>query len=321
MMRNTLLFVLTLLGSSLCLGADDYPSRPVRVVAPSGPGSTTDLTARIISKALSEQFGKPFIVDNRAGAGGIIGNDIVAKAAPDGYTLLIATPSFTVLHAMSKSLPYNTEKDFTPVSHMLRFSNAIAVIPSLNVNTLKEFITLAQANPGKFNYGSSGYGAATHIWGELFKKAAKVNLVMIPFQGGGATVNAMLGGQVQMTLTTIPTFLPQVKAGRLKVLAVTTDGKRSPTLPDVPSTSEAGLPGMSVYGWQGIVGPAGMSKAVVEKLNREVLRALADPAVSKPFIADAGEVVGGSPADFSKYLRDELKRYVDVVKSAGITPQ
>ena len=320
-MRNALLFVLTLFGASLCLGAEDFPSRSVRVVAPSGPGSTTDLTARIISKQLSEQLGKPFIVDNRPGAGGVIGNDIVAKAAPDGHTLLIATPSFTVLNAMKKSLPYNTEKDFTAVAHMVRFTNAIAVIPSLNVTTLKEFIALAQANPGKFNYGSSGYGAATHIWGELFKKAAKVNLVHVQFKGGGATVTAMLGGQVQMILTTIPTFLAQVKAGKLKALAVTTDGKRSPTLPDVPSTSEAGLSGMSVYGWQGIVAPAGTPKAVVDKLNREVTRALADPLVSKPFIADAGEVVGSSPAGFSKYLRDELKRYVEVVKSAGITPQ
>ena len=320
-MRNVLLLVLVSLGSSLCFGAEDYPGRPVRVVAPSGPGSTTDFTARLISQQLSEQLGKPFIVDNRAGAGGIIGNDIVAKSAPDGYTLLIATPSFTVLSAMTKVLPYNAGKDFTAVSHMVRFTNALVVIPSLNVNTLKEFIALAQANPGKYNYGSSGYGSATHIWAELFKKAAKVDLVHIQFKGGGATVAAMLGGQVQMILTTIPTFLVHVKSGKLRALAVTTDGKRSPSLPDVPSTGEAGLPGMSVYGWQGIVGPAGIPKAIVNKLHREVVRALAVPAVSKPFIEQAGEVVGGSPDEFSRYLRDELRRWVEVVRSAGITPQ
>ena len=319
-MRSALLLVLISFGSSFCLGAEDYPSRPVRVIAPSGPGSTTDFTARVISHQLSEQLGKQFIVDNRAGAGGIIGNDIVAKAAPDGYTLLIATPSFTVLSAMTKSLPYNASKDFAAITHMVRFTNAVVVIPSLNVSTLKEFIALARANPGKFNYGSSGYGSATHIWAELFNKAAKVNLVHVQFQGGGATVAAMLGGQVQMIITTIPTFLMHVRSGKLRALAVTTDGKRSPSLPDVPSTSEAGLSGMSVYGWQGIIAPAGTPKAVVDKLHRETVRALAVPAVSKPFVAEAGEVVGSGPAEFSKYLRDELQRWVEVVKSAGIAP-
>jgi tripartite-type tricarboxylate transporter receptor subunit TctC len=320
-MRIAFLFVSLVFVILRCQGADVYPNRPVRVVAPSAPGSTTDFTARMIAQQLSERLGKPFIVDNRGGAGGIIGNDIVAKAAPDGYTLLIATPSFTVLSAMTKSLPYDASKDFTAIAHMVRFTNALVVIPALNVTTLKEFIALAQAYPRKFNYGSSGYGGATHIWPELFKKAAKVDLEHVSFKGGGATVAAMLAGEVQMMLTTIPTFIAHVKSGKLRALAVTTDGERSPALPDVLSMREAGLNGMSVYGWQGIVGPVGMSRAVINKLHGEVAKVLDMPAVIKPFVAEAGAVVKSSPEEFSAYIRDELRRWVDVVKSAGITPQ
>ena len=308
-----------LFGNTLCLGAEVYPSRPVRVIVASVPGSTNDLIARVISQHLTEQLGKPFIVDNRAGAGGIIGQELIAKSAPDGYTLGIIEPGFTIQPSMTKSLPYDPARDFTPITQIVRFTVALAVIPSLNVNTLKEFIALAQANPGKFNYGSSGRGSATNVWPELFKIAAKVDIAHVPYKGGGDIVNAMLAGQVQMVLTTIPTFLAQVKSGRLRALAVATDGKRSPSLPDVPSMSEAGIPGMVIYGWQGLHGPARMPKEVVNKLYSEVGKALALPAVKDPFVAQSGEVVGSRPEEFSKYVHDELKRWAGVIKSAGIT--
>ena len=320
-MRNAWLIVLALSAATPCLAADDYPNRPVRLVVASSPGSTTDFAARVIAQQLSERLGKPFIADNRTGAGGIIGHDIVAKAASDGYTLLQTTPTTTVLPAVLKSMPYDTAKDFTPITMMGRFGNAIVVIPSLKVNTLKEFIALAQANPGKFNYGAQDVGSVGHLWAELFKKAAKVDIKHIPYKGGGDIAIALLRGEVQLQVGTIPSFLTFVRNGQLRALAVTTDGKRSPAMPDVPSTSEAGLPGLVTYGWQGIAGPAGMPKAIVNKLHDTVVRALAEPAVSKLFTEQAGEVVGSNPEEFSKFIRDELRLWVDVVKTAGIPRQ
>ena len=320
-MRNTWWLVFTLFAAAPCLGADTYPSQTVRVIVPFAPGSTVDNTARVVSQRLTEQFGRQFVVENRAGAGAIIGNEYVARSAPDGYTLLMAEPSFTVLPSMKKSLPYDTLRDFTPVTLIVRQTNALVIIPSLNINTLREFIAAAQANPGKFNYGSGGTGSATHLWSELFKNAAKVNITHVPYKGSSDVVNAMLGGQVQMLITTIPTFLAHVKSGRLRALAVTTDGKRSPSMPDVPSMTEAGVSGMSVYGWQGLVGPAGMPRDIVNRLQAEVAKALALPAVRDPFVAQAGEVAGTSPEEFSAYIRSELPRWAEVIKSAGITPE
>ena len=320
-MRSAWLFVLSLFGAALCFGADVYPSRPVRLVVASSPGSTTDFAARVISQQLSERLGKPFIADNRTGAGGIIGHDIAAKAAPDGYTLLQTTPTFTVLPAVRLSMPYDAGKDFTAITMMGRFGNAIVVIPSLKVNTLKEFIALAQANPGKFNYGAQDVGSVGHVWAELFKKAAKVDIKHVPYKGGGDIATALLRGEIQVQVGTIPSFLTFVRNGQLRALAVTTDGKRSPVMPDVPSTSEAGLPGLVTYGWQGISGPAGMPKAIVNKLHVEVVRALTEPAVSKLFTDQAGEVVGNSPEEFAKFIRDDLRLWADVIKTACIPRQ
>ena len=321
-MRNVLLFVLSLFGASLCLGADVYPNRPVRLVLPSSPGNTTDFAARLVAQHVSERLGHPVIVDNRGGAAGILGNDIVAKAAPDGYTLLQATPTFTVLPAVLKSMPYDTGKDFTAVTMMVRITNVLVVIPSLKVNTLKEFIALAQANPGKFNYGAQEAGNVTHVWAELFKKAAKVDIRHVPFKGGGDVATALLRGEVQMQFTTIPSFLAFVKSGQLRALAVATDGKRSPILPDVPSFPEAGISGMNTaYGWQGWVGPAGTPKAIVNKLYEEVVRALAIPSVRDEFTKQAAEVVGSSPEEFSKFIHEDLRVWFEVIKAAGIPRQ
>ena len=321
-MRNAWLFVLMLFGASLCLGAEVYPNRSVRLVVSSSPGNTTDFAARLVAQHVSERLGHPVIVDNRGGAAGILGNDIVAKAAPDGYTLLQATPTFTVLPAVLKSMPYDTGKDFTAVTMMVRITNVLVVIPSLKVNTLKEFIALAQANPGKFNYGAQEAGNVTHVWAELFKKAAKVDIRHVPFKGGGDVATALLRGEVQMQFTTIPSFLAFVKSGQLRALAVATDGKRSPILPDVPSFPEAGISGMNTaYGWQGWVGPAGMPKAIANKLHQEVVRVLAVPSVKDAFTTQAAEVVGSGPEEFSKFIREDLQVWVDVVKAAGIPRQ
>lgn len=318
-MRSAWLLVLTVLGASPCYGAEVYPARPVRVVAPFAPGGISDVVARVMSQQLSEQFGKTFIVDNRSGAGGVVGNGIVAKAAPDGHTLLMVTPAFTILPGISRSLPYDSVKDFTPVTQIMRVPSVLVVSPALNVNTLKDFVALAQANPGKFNYGSGGPGSALHLYSELFKIAAKVNIVHVPYKGGGENFAALIGGQIQMLIISVPTALQFVNSGRMRALAVTTDGKRAPSMPNVPSMIEAGVSGMTIYVWFGFVGPAGMPRTIVNKLHAEVVKALAAPSVKDQFVAQDAELVGSSPAEFSKLIHSELQLWAEVIKSAGIT--
>ena len=318
-MRNAWLFVLLSLGASLGHGAEVYPTKPVRVVAPFAPGGISDVVARVMSQQLSEQFGKTFIVDNRTGAGGVVGNGIVAKAAPDGHTLLMVTPAFTILPGISRSLQYDSVKDFTPITQIMRVPSVLVVSPALNVNTLKDFVALARANPGKFNYGSGGPGSALHLYSELFKIAAKVNIVHVPYKGGGENFAALIGGQIQMLIISVPTALQFVNSGRMRALAVTTEGKRAPSMPNVPSMSEAGVSGMTIYVWFGFAGPAGMPKAIVNKLHAEVVKALAAPSVKDQFIRQDAEFVGSSPAEFSKLIHNELQLWAKVIKSAGIT--
>ncbi|MBI4191023.1 MAG: tripartite tricarboxylate transporter substrate binding protein [Betaproteobacteria bacterium] len=320
-MRNALLFVLTLFGASLCFGAEVYPSKAVRVIVPFAPGGSTDFTARVISLQLSEQLGKSFVVDNRTGASGTIANGMVVRSAPDGYTLMLADTSTTIVPGLFKSLPFDVAKDFAPITQIIGAPNVLVVHPSLKASTLKEFVALAQANPGKFNYGSAGAGGLNHLMAELFKIAAKVNVAHIPYKGAGEVVPAVLGGQVEMLISTIPTVLAYVNSGKLRALAVTTDGKRAPSMPNVPSMSEAGVSGMTIYAWYGLVGPAGMPKAVVNKLHAEVVKAIAVPSVKERFITQGGEAVGSSPEEFSKLIRNELPRWAEVIRSAGITTQ
>ena len=318
-MRNALLFVLTLFGASLCSGAEVYPSKPVRVIVPFAAGSATDIAARVISQQLSEQLGKSFIVDNRLGAGGRIATDFVAKSLPDGYTLLMAEPGLVIQPAVNKSLPYDVIKDFAPITQTDRKPLALLVHPVLNVTTLKEFISLAQASPGKYNYGSGGVGSASHVWTELFKIAAKVNIVNVPFKGSSEVTAAMLGSSdVQIVITTFTSLLPYIKSGQLRPLAVSTDGNRAPELPSVPSFGEAGVPGMVIYAWGGMLGPAGMPREVVNKLRAEVVKVLAVPTIRERFVSQGSEIVASSPEEFSKFIRGEIPRWAGVVKSAGI---
>ena len=321
-MHNAILLALTLCGASLCLGAENYPSQPVRMIVPFGPGGASDVVGRIVAQPLSEQLGRQFIIDNRPGGGGRIGAAAVAKSAPTGYVLLISDSGLTIHPGLYKSLPYDVLRDFTPITQILRIPNVLVVHPSLKANTLKEFIALARENPGKFNYGAASAGSLAHLATELFRAAARVDIVNITYAGGGSEViAAMLSGQIQMFVISVPAAATQVKNGRLRALAVTTDGERTPAMPDVPSMSEAGVSGMAVYQWAGLTAPAGLPEDVVDKLHTEVVRAVAVPSVKERLTGLGAELVGSSPEEFSLYMRSEVPRWAKVIKETGISAE
>ena len=314
--------VALLMLSSLCRSADSYPNRPVNFIVPFGPGGNNDVVARIFANQLSEQLGKTVIVQNKLGASGVIGADFVAKAPPDGYTILMFTISMATMPGVMKSLPFDLVTDFTPITELVRLTNVLAVHPSLKVNTVKEFISLAQANPGKFNYGSAGNGSSVHLSTELFNSVVKIDLAHIPYKGGTiAAAHALLSNEVQMVLASVATLGPFIRNGQFRALAVTTNGKRTPLLPDIPSMDEAGIPGMGMYVWLGLSGPPKMPRDIVNKLNAESRKALAVPSVRARLSADGSEVVGGSPEEFGSLVRAEIQRWTSAAKAAGIKPE
>ena len=313
-------WVLALFYAAPSFGADAYPTRPVRVIVPFAPGGTLDLTGRVISQQLSEQLRQTFVVDNRTGATGIIGYGIVARAAPDGYTLTMIDTGFSIVPSVSKSLPYDVIKDFTPISQVIGVPRTLVIHPSIKANTLREFIALAHANPGKYNYGSGGAGGINHLACELFNRAARVDITHIPFKGAGEATAAVVAGQVDMVIAASPGVVALVNSGKLRALAVTTaDGKRYSATPDVPSMGEAGVPGMELITWFGLAGPAGLPKEIANKLHAEVVKALAVPGVRERFAGS--ELVGSSPAEFAKVLRDDVRLWAGVVKAAGVRPE
>lgn len=300
--------------------AEPYPSRPVRVIVSFAPGGAADFIGRMMSPQLSEQMGRQFVVENRAGASGAIGADLVAKAVPDGHTLLLAESGLTIIAGLMKGLPFDVLRDFTPVTQITRSAQVLVVSPALNVSTLADFIALARANPTKFNYGSAGNGSPNHLASELFKIAARAPVTHVPFKGSGLATAALLGNQVQVQLTTISTVLPHINSGKVRPLAVTTDGRRSSALPDVPSFVEAGYPGLgAVYTWAGLAGPAGLPRDIVGRLHAEVGKALQVTALRERYVGEGAEPVGSSPDEFSNYWRNEVKLWGEVIKTAGIT--
>lgn len=317
-MRSALLFLAALLGVSPSFAADIYPNKPVTVIVPVAAGGSSDKVARVLCAQLTKQMGQPCLVENRPGGSEIIGTEMVAKAAPDGYTLLLADPSFSIIPNWFKALPFSIPKDFQPVTQVISAQWALVVRPSLGVNSLKELIALAQKNPGKLNYGSAGVGGAPFMWSEQFKLAAKVNITHIPYKGASEVVNALLGGEVDMLTSTLPTVIGQVQAGKLKALAVSGD-KRAVSMPDVPTMSEAGISGAN-NAFMGLIGPAGMPKDVLDKLHAEVAQAVKDPTVKERYAADSAEPVANTPDEFSKVIRISVQQWADVIKLGGINP-
>jgi tripartite-type tricarboxylate transporter receptor subunit TctC len=304
----------------LCAGAalaQTYPARAIRLVVPQSPGGSTDQVARPLAKQLGDALGQPVVIDNRAGAGSVIGTDIVAKAAPDGYTLLAVAASFTISPSLYKQLPYDAARDFTPITMVSSFPNILVVNSSLTVSSVAELFKFAKANPGKLNYSSSGIGTGTHLSMELLKHLAGIDLVHVPYKGGAPSVNALLGGEVQVTLATISTALPHVKTGRLRALAVTS-GKRVGALPDVPTLQESGLKDYEYSSWIGLLAPAKTPRAVVEKLGAAAARAARTPEMKTVLALEGAEPIGNSPDEFAAQVRTEMERWAKLVAATGI---
>lgn len=298
--------------------AQSYPQRAVRIVVPYPPGSGTDIVARVLGQRLTESLGQPVVVENRPGAGAIVGVDAVAKAAPDGYTVGIAdTGPLAINPSLYAKLPYDPERDFAPVIEVAKLPFMLVVHPSLGVSSVGELVALAKRRPGQINYASVGNGSAVHLATELFKKMAGIDLVHIPYKGSAPALNDVVAGTTPVMFVNLLSGLSLVKSGRLRVLAVATP-KRLGTLPEVPTVGEAGVPGYEFQAWFGIVAPAGAPRGVVVRLNQEIARALAMPAVRDRLVSEGGmEPVGGTPEQFAALIAAEKDKWERLVRDTG----
>jgi tripartite-type tricarboxylate transporter receptor subunit TctC len=309
--------LLFLLVASMAL-AQAYPAKSVRMVVPFAAGAgSNDIMARLIAQKLTDEFGQQFVVDNRPGASGIIGTDIVAKAPPDGYTLLMMSLTFTVNPSLFSKLPYDTVKDFVPVTLVASAPLMLVVHPSVPAKSVAEFIAYAKANPGKLNFGSGGPGTTPHLAGEMMKTMAGIQVTHIPYKGGAPALADLVGGQIQFMCENIPGTLPFAKAGKLRALAVT-DLKRSPLLPELPTLDESGLKGYQIVGWNGLFVPAGTPQAIVNKLYSGVGRALALPDVKERLSVMGADGVGDTPQHFAAFIKAEIPKWARVAKDAGL---
>ncbi len=297
--------------------AQAYPSRSVRVVVPQSAGGSTDLVARVVSQRLSDALGEPVVVDNRPGAGSLQGTDLVAKAAPDGYTLLVVAASFTINPSIRKKLPFDPLRDFEPVTRLVTLPHILVVHPSLPVKSVKELIALAKARPGQLNYGSSGVATSTHMAAELFRFLTGTDMVNVPYKGGAPGMTALLSGEVQLYFATISTALPHIRTGRLRALGVTS-AKRSVAAPEFPTLAEAGVPGYEHSSWVGMLAPAKTPQAVVTRLNGEAVKIVGSQEVKTLLLRDGLEPVGDTPKEFAAVIRSEIAKWIKVVKAAGI---
>jgi tripartite-type tricarboxylate transporter receptor subunit TctC len=295
--------------------AQDYPSRPIRLVVPFAAGGSSDTVSRLVAQKLSAGLGQQVVLENRAGAGGNIGMDAVAKAAPDGYTLLFAAGSAAINVSLYAKLPFDPLRDLAPVIHVCNVNGILVVHPSVPARTLKEFIELARTRPDGLNYASAGSGTVVHLAGEMFKSMARVNLTHVPYKGSGPALSDLLGGQVQAMFANMPGTLQHVKADKLRVLAVT-GASRSPLLPEVPAIAEM-VPGYAASTWFGVFAPAGTPAPIIARLNTELGKALAAPDLVATLRAEGAEVVGGTPSQFGQFFREDVARWGPVVRASG----
>jgi tripartite-type tricarboxylate transporter receptor subunit TctC len=299
-------------------GAAGYPSRPIKIVVPFAPGGTTDALARLLGQRLTQSWGQPVVIENKAGAGATLGADMVAKSAPDGYTLLMGATHHTIAQNVYNKVPYHFGRDFAPVTIVALVPNMVVVNANVPAKTIQEFIALAKSQPGKLNYGSAGAGTAHHLIGEMFKLKAGVDLVHVPYKGSSPAVADLLSGQVQLMFDTVTSGLPQVKAGKTRALAVTT-AKRSSALPDVPSLSESVLPGFDVGTWFGILAPAATPPDITAKLNAEIVKIVSNPDVRKQLLEMGSEPVANTQAQMAAQIKSELEQFESLAKQIKLT--
>ena len=315
-----------MLGSFLALaaalpgiaGAQSFPVKPIRIVVAFPPGGPSDYAARVVSARVAEAMGQPVVVDNRPGAGGALATEMVARAAPDGYTLVVGnTGTLTVLPHLQAKMTYDPQRDFTPITNLIGGPSFLLVHPSVPAKNLRELIALAKRQPGKLTYASAGIGQISHMNGELLKLLAGIDLLHVPYKGTGSITPELLGGQVMITFSTSVDNLQFVKTGRVRLLAVT--GKeRLAVIPETPTMAEGGVPGFDSLNWNGIVGPARIPRDVVDRLNRELARAIKSPDVIEKVAAQGNFVIGDTPEQFGAYIRAESEKWARVVKQANI---
>jgi tripartite-type tricarboxylate transporter receptor subunit TctC len=315
-MMQRLFILLALIASHAAL-AQTWPARPVRVVVPFPPGGGTDIVARTVTPKMAEILGQPFVIENRAGAGGNIGTEFVAKSAPDGYTLLVASASTAINTMLVPNLSWAFERDFAPVVLMVVNNHLLAAHPSVQANNVRELLALARAKPGQVTYASYGNGSSAHLSAELFKLMAGVDLLHVPYKGAAPAVNDLLGGQVNIMFADVAALLSHIKSGKLKALGIGA-AKRFEGLPDVPTIDESGVPGFEAGGFLGLVAPAGTPPAVIQALNAAAQKSLAMPEVRDRLLGLASPPVGGTPEQFASHIKREIDKWARVIRAANI---
>jgi tripartite-type tricarboxylate transporter receptor subunit TctC len=314
---RAILFLLAALACAQAAAQPAYPARPVRFIVPSAAGGGTDIIARAISVKLGERLSQQFVVDNRPGAGQMIGIELAAKSPADGYTILMAASTLAINPVMYKQVPYDPVRDFAPITQAATLPNVLAVHPSLPVKSVAELVAYAKENPGKLNFASAGIGTSPQMSIELLKSMTGIDMVHIPYKGTAPGVVDLLAGQVLVMAPNVLTALPHIKSGKLRALAVTS-AKRSEALPEVPTVAEAGVPGYDSTQWYGVLAPSGTPREIVARLHDAIVRALRDPEVGKRLAADGAEAVGSSPEEFAAFIKSESEKWAKVAAAAGI---
>jgi tripartite-type tricarboxylate transporter receptor subunit TctC len=319
--RLSMLAMLLPLGFGLAAQAQTYPDRPIRLIAPFPAGGLADVLARAVGDEISKTLGQPVIVENRAGAGGNIGADVVAKSTPDGYTLLMTSAGIlTANQFLYAKMPFDPDKDFVPVSNVADMSMLVVVNPKVEAKTLAELVALAKANPGKLNFGSPGVGTTGHLGLALFMHAAKIKLTHVPYKGAAPAIVDLLAGQIDGVVDNPPTVLPHIGAGKLRPLAVAAK-QRMPQLPDLPTAAQAGVANFEASSWFGVAAPAGTPPAVVARLHKEIAAALRQPALRERFAKSGARLLGNSPDEFAQQIKNDRKMWGEVIRAADIKPQ
>ena len=299
--------------------AASYPTRPIRLVVPSSPGGGTDIVGRVLAQRLGELLGQPLVVDNRPGAGTVIGTELAAKSTPDGYTLLMGLSTLAIDPSIHAKLPYDALRDFAPVSLVASVPNVLTVHPSVSAASVAELIALARAQPGRFSYGSAGLGTNPHLAAELFAAMTGIAWVHVPYKGSGPALIALLAGQVDLMFATLPSALQHIKAGKLRALGVST-ATRAAALPEVPTIAEAGVPGYEALQWYGVLAPAGTPRPIVDRLSRDIARSLQAPDAQERLAVEGATPIGSTPDEFAEHLRRETEKWAAVIRKAGLKP-